>query len=600
MTRINDLSVNIASVNGSGSQSANRVVVKALFRMGLPVSGKNIFPSNIQGLPTWFQIRVHPKSFLSRRANHDVVVGFNKSTLLDDLRGLRSGGLFIVNGDFGFSASSIRKDVVELALPVQQLLSGATASPRLKKLLANLVYVGALGAALDIDLETLRRTVADQFREKANVVDANISLIEQSHAFALSQLAPSSIAVRVQPIVNGNDDKMLIDGNTAAAWGALCGGCTFLSWYPITPSTSLAESFTSYAKTFRGDGADSSRVAVVQAEDELSAVSMVLGAGWAGSRAMTCTSGPGLSLMSEAVGLGYFGEVPAVIWDVQRVGPSTGLPTRTQQGDLLSAFHLSHGDTQHVVLLPADPEECFEFAQTAFDLAEQIQTPVLVLSDLDLGMNDWIAPRFRPPQRPFQRGKVLHARDLESRGEFARYLDEDGDGIAYRTLPGTSHPKAAYFTRGTGHDEKALYSEDNEVYARNMLRLRRKLETARSLAPAPVIQCVDHPDFGVIAYGSTDQVVEELRDLLRARGQTFDYLRLRALPPSSTVGEMIARHDRVYVVEQNRDAQLSRLLRAEFPSLGHRLRPITVFDGLPLDTESVLTALISAEEVARG
>jgi 2-oxoglutarate ferredoxin oxidoreductase subunit alpha len=481
--QINDFVIQVATTNGSGSQSSNNILVRALFRMGLPVGGKNLFPSNIQGLPTWFSIRVNPQGFVGRKSHSDILVSMNPSTLLEDVKNLSAGGVLIYNSDAGAYEAPEGSNIMVLPVPFKKLAAPATDSVKLRKLLINMVYVGLLAELLGIEASCLESAVADQFAGKESVIGINTKAIEAGQVYAREHLASLDFPYRLKYLGSVNQDKILIDGNSASALGLVFGGCSFVSWYPITPSSSLVETFEAYARQYRRDAAGKANYAVVQAEDELAAISMVLGAGWAGARAMTSTSGPGISLMAEAAGLAYYAEIPAVIWDVQRVGPSTGLPTRTLQGDVLSAHTLSHGDGRHVVLFPASVGECFEFGQLSLDLAEQLQTLVFVLSDLDLGMNFHMAPRFEPPSKPFQRGKVLGKEDLEKRQAFARYADEDGDGIPYRTLPGTAHPLAAYFTRGTGHDTEARYSESPEDYRRNMDRLMRKWETARHLVP---------------------------------------------------------------------------------------------------------------------
>lgn len=581
MSSINDFVITVATANGSGSQSSNNVLVRALFRMGVPVGGKNLFPSNIQGLPTWFTIRANDEGFTARKPLADIVVAMNPATVAEDFRLVRPGGYVVLNGDI--KGVTPRADVTTLSVPFKEIVTPLSDSVKLRKLLVNMAYVGVLAQLLEIPIDVLDATIEHAFGDKAAVIATNKAAIAAGHAYAAQNFSGFPFRAEARP--GRNDDKILIDGNTASAMGLLFGGCTVVTWYPITPSSSVVEQFQELAETYRvRDGRRD--FAVLQAEDELAAIAMVLGAGWAGARAMTATSGPGLSLMAEAAGLAYYAEIPAVIWDVQRVGPSTGLPTRTMQGDVLSAYTLSHGDTKHVLLLPGSPAECFEFGQVAFDLAERLQTLVIVLSDLDIGMNLHATSRFTYPERPFDRGKVLSAEQLSA--AFARYRDVDGDGIPYRTLTGTAHPNAAYFTRGTGHDESGLYSEKPEVYRANLDRLARKFATARALVPKPVIEARPSVKTGIVYYGSSEDAVAEARGRL---GFPTNACRLRALPFTSEFEAFLAAHDRVYVVEQNRDAQMLTLIRSELPELSARCRSILHYDGLPLDADSVVAGL---------
>lgn len=582
MIPVNDFVLHIATANGSGSQSANNVLVRTLFRMGIPVGGKNLFPSNIQGLPTWFTIRAHPNGFVSRRPAQDVVVAMNPATAAEDAKQLKSGGLFLHSADCKLEPAQVRADCAAVAIPMRELTQNLSTSIKVKKLLANMVYVGILAEILDLDQTTLDETIADQFAGKGELVKSNHDAVQVGRQWAKEQNLKSKTEIRAKAIEGGAKNKVLIDGNTAGAMGLICGGCTFAAWYPITPSSSVMENFISYMYRWRKDEDGKVKGAVVQAEDELAAISMVIGAGWAGARAVTATSGPGLSLMAEAAGLAYFAEVPAVIWNVQRVGPSTGLPTRTMQGDLTSAAYLSHGDTKHVLLFPSTPTECFDFGQTALDLAERLQTLVIVMSDLDLGMNLHEAEAWKVPSRPFDRGKILDHEALDRVANFARYGDADGDGIGARTLPGTAHAKAAYFARGTGHNDQAQYSEDPEVFKQNMDRLSRKWETAKTLVPTPVEESVNGAEVGIIAFGSSDAAVPELRAMLEREGLKSGYLRIRAFPFTTAVGEFLSRHSRVYVVEQNRDGQMRSLLANEYPQFAARLRSSLRYDGWPL------------------
>lgn len=578
MSSINDFVITVATANGSGSQSSNNVLVRALFRMGVPVGGKNLFPSNIQGLPTWFTIRANDEGFTARKPLADIVVAMNAATAAEDFKLVRRGGFVIFNSDI--KGVSPRADVTTLNVPFKEIVTPLSDSVKLRKLLVNMAYVGVLAKLLEIPLDVLDATIEHAFGDKTAVIATNKAAIAAGFAYAAANYSEFPWKAEMRP--GRNDDKILIDGNTASAMGLLFGGCTVVTWYPITPSSSVVEQFQELAETYRvRDGKRD--FAVLQAEDELAAIAMVLGAGWAGARAMTATSGPGLSLMAEAAGLAYYAEIPAVIWDVQRVGPSTGLPTRTMQGDVLSAYTLSHGDTKHVLLIPGSPAECFEFGQVAFDLAERLQTLIIVLSDLDIGMNLHATPRFAYPERPFDRGKVLSAEQLD--GAFARYRDVDGDGIPYRTLTGTAHPNAAYFTRGTGHDESGLYSEKPEVYRANLERLSRKFATARALVPKPVIDARADVKTGIVYYGSSADAVAEARARL---GFATNACRLRALPFTPEFEAFLAAHDRVYVVEQNRDAQMLTLIRSELPELSARCVSVLHYDGLPLDADSII------------
>ncbi len=596
--KINDFVIEVATVNGSGSQSANNILMKSIFRMGIPVGGKNLFPSNIAGLPTWFTIRVNKEGFTGRRADVDIVVAMNLQTIFDDIKKVKVGGLFLYNSELKFDTGLLRSDVTNVGVNFRTLVDQATDQVKLKKLLANMIYVGLLSHLIKIDWDVLEQTIKDQFKGKDKVLASNFKALEIGKKYAeenLTEIIQKSVAYELVKM-DANQGKIMIDGNTAAAMGMLFGGCTFMAWYPITPSSSVAENFISLTEHYRKDETNKNTAAIVQAEDELAAITMVMGAGWSGARAITTTSGPGMSLMAEASGLFYYAEIPGVIWNVQRVGPSTGLPTRTAQGDLLSAYYLSHGDTKHVVLLPGSVEECFEFGQTCFDLAERLQTLVLVLSDLDIGMNFSSANEFKFPTRPFDRGKVLDAEALKKLPHFHRYEDVDGDGIAYRTLPGTHHDKAAFFTRGTGHNEAAQYTESNTVYEKNMLRLSRKFETARTLVPRPVVdlsQDTQH-SIGIIAFGSSDSPMSEARHILKQTGIHTNYLRLRALPLTQEVIQFIQQHQRIYVVEQNRDAQLLSILRSELPELAMKMISIRHFDGLPI------TALQISEPISRS
>jgi 2-oxoglutarate ferredoxin oxidoreductase subunit alpha len=593
----NDLTIQAATVNGSGSQTANLVLTRAIFKMGIPVAPKNVFPSNIEGLPTWYQLRVTPEGHMARSDRVDVLVAFNAATWREDLKTVRPGGVVI--HEESYSTADARTDLIYYAVPFSKLAKAKIPSETLRKQLANMIYVGVVAGVLGIPWEALEHAVRRQFLSKPKAVQVNLDAIKVGLDHWQDNFSKQD-AYRLEPMTGVVEGKVLVEGNQAAALGALMGGVTVAAWYPITPSSSLCEYLIAYADRFRVDEkTGEKRIAVVQAEDELAAVGMAIGAAWAGARAMTSTSGPGISLMAEFAGLAYYAEVPVVIFDIQRIGPSTGLPTRTSQGDVAFAYTLSHGDTKHIVLLPGTVEECYEFGRDAFDYADRFQTPVFVLSDLDLGMNLWMTPAFQYPDKPFDRGKVLSKEDLERlAGEWARYQDVDGDGVTYRTLPGTDHAAAGFFTRGSGHDEHARYTENAGAYARNMDRLNRKFETARKALPAPIIDESAKSPVGLIAFGSTHVAVIEARERLAESGRTFDYMRIRALPLSAGVADFVRKHERVYVVEQNRDGQMFDLIRlAVPPDLNERLRSIRHYDGEPIPADSIVEPLMEAEAV---
>jgi 2-oxoglutarate ferredoxin oxidoreductase subunit alpha len=595
---VNDLMFQAATVNGSGSQSANLVLTRAIFSMGIPVAPKNVFPSNIEGLPTWYQLRVSSRGYQARTGDPDVLVALNPATWAQDLASVRPGGAVV--HEEAYSTAGARDDVGYFPVPFAKLAKTRIASDTLRKQLTNMIYVGLVAGLLEIPFEAIEHGIRRTFQTKPNAWQVNIDAASVGHEYWEENFGDRERRHVLQPMKGMTENRVLIEGNQAAALGCIMGGCTVAAWYPITPSSSLCENLIAYADRFRIDEATGERrMAIVQAEDELAAVGMAIGAGWAGARAMTSTSGPGISLMAEFAGLAYYAEVPVVIFDIQRVGPSTGLPTRTAQADLGFVYTLSHGDTKHLVLLPATVEECYELGQQAFDLADRFQSPVFVLSDLDLGMNLWMTPPFKYPDKPFDRGKVLNADELERlEGNWGRYRDVDHDGVTWRTLPGTDHPAAAYFTRGSGHDEEARYTESDAAYARNMDRLARKLETARGAMPAPVIDGERGSQVGLIAYGTTHHAIVEARDLLDERGMRTDYMRLRALPLATAAIEAFVRsHERVYVVEQNRDGQMYDLLRLELPAeLSGRLRAIRSYDGRPIPAEAVTRPLLELEE----
>lgn len=582
---VNDFSIVVATVNGSGSQTANLTLMRALFKMGIPVNGKNLFPSNIAGLPTWYTIRVSKDGYIARREGTEIVVAFNAQTAAQDLTSLPKGGVYFY--DEGIKLDRSRDDVTYYPLPTKKMVADLGVDPKLRDRVANMVYVGAVSQLLGIELEAIREGLSFHLSGKQKAVDLNYNVVVAAAQYAKENL-PKQDPYRVERL-NKTEGLIQIDGNTAAAIGSLVGGMTVTAWYPITPATSLADGLNEYAPKLRKDpNTDQPTYAIVQAEDEIAAIGMVLGAGWMGARAMTSTSGPGISLMTEFVGFGYFAEVPGVIWDVMRMGPSTGLPTRVSQGDVLKAYYLGHGDVRNICLLPGNMRECFEFGQTAFDLAERFQQPVFVLSDLDLGMNTWMTEPFAYPDKLLDRGKVLSAEDLKQVEGWGRYKDVDGDGIPYRTLPGTDHPAAAYFTRGSGHNENAGYTERPDDWLKNMARLTRKHDTARTVVPKPVIDQREGAKIGIIAFGSVDPAIVEGRDRLRNKlGIETSYLRLRALPLGEEVAQFVAAHDRIYVVELNTDAQLHQLLQLHTPQYATRLISLAYSDGLPLTARYV-------------
>jgi 2-oxoglutarate ferredoxin oxidoreductase subunit alpha len=591
---INDFSITVATVNGSGSQTSNLTLMRALFKMGVPVSGKNIFPSNIQGQPTWYTIRVSGKGHLARREDQEIVVAMNPATFTKDVDGLVAGGALFYDDSIKIPVT--RQDIHLYPMPVKQLVRDSTTPPNIRDYIANMVYVGMLANILAIDMEQIYKALEFHFKGKPKPIELNWSMLKTAYDWAAANLKKSD-AYLVKPLAK-TDGYIMADGNTAAALGALYGGLQFAAWYPITPATSLAETLNEYVPVFRKDPLTGKNTCVVlQAEDELAAIGMVVGAGWSGLRAMTSTSGPGLSLMVEYVGLAYFAEVPVVIWDVQRIGPSTGLPTRTSQGDLTLAYHMGHGDVRHVILFPGSVTECFELGWKAFDIAERLQTPVIVLSDLDFGMNQWMTEPFKYPDAPMDRGKILWEEDLENMNEqWGRYKDVDGDGIPYRTLPGNKLPNAAYFARGTGHDEYAAYSEEPDVWESNMLRLRHKVEYNLNLLPKPVIQKVKGANMSIISYGSTQGAIDEARDFLANKGYKIDHLRMRSLPVCDEVKEFVRAHEYNYVVELNRDGQLHQILQLEIPDSNLRLISLSHQDGLPLTAKWVMEQIVAKEE----
>jgi 2-oxoglutarate ferredoxin oxidoreductase subunit alpha len=589
---VNDFSLQVATVNGSGSQTANTILLRAIFQMGIPVSGKNLFPSNIAGLPTWFTIRVSGQGYVARREENDIVVVMNPETAAEDVARVGPGGVIVLNDQIKVPPPAA--DRIVYAVPMKSLIEPITSDVKLRRLVLNMIYVGVLAELLGISEEEIERALDAQLGRKPKALALNHQAVRAGWEWARTHLQKRD-PYRLQAM-NATQGKILIDGNTAGALGAMFGGVTVVTWYPITPSSSLVESLIAYLEQHRKDPSTGRNTfAVVQAEDEIAAVGMVLGAGWAGARAMTSSSGPGISLMTEFAGYGYYAEIPAVIWDIQRIGPSTGLPTRTSQADIQFVYSMSHGDTRHVVLLPSSVRDCYEFGMKAFDLAERLQTPIFVLSDLDLAMNNWMSDTFPYPDKPWDRGKVLSDEELAKLPRFERYRDVDGDGIPYRTLPGVRDPKGAYFTRGSGHDEAARYTESPEAYQRGMDRLARKLETARTLVPPPVVEEDERAEVGLIAFGSTHWAIVEARDQLRAQGVATAYLLLKALPFTPHLVRFVERYQRIYVVEQNRDGQMADLVRLEAPELAGQVRSVRHYTGLPIDARSVVEGVLQQE-----
>ena len=585
---LNDFVIKFANVNGTGSASANNLFAKALFRMGLPVCPKNIFPSNIQGLPTWYEVRVSEKGYLGRRGGTDIVLSVNPQSMAQDIQDVEPGGYFIYDNTKPLDLRLLRNDVNIIGIPLTLICNEQYKDPRQRQLFKNVIYVGALAALLDMDFKVLTDLVEDQFKGKEKLVLPNIHALELGHQYARTNLeCPIGIRVQTSDKVG---DKILLDGNTALGLGAIYGGATVAAWYPITPSTSVVDAYEKYARRVRIDpGTGRRNYAIVQAEDELSAIGMVIGASWNGARAFTATSGPGVSLMSEFLGLAYFAEIPTVLFNVQRAGPSTGMPTRTQQSDVLSAAYASHGDTKQVLLFPSTPKECFDFGALSFDLAERLQTPIILMTDLDLGMNDNMSePLAWDDDREFDRGKVMTAEQLEEGVEFGRYLDVDGDAICYRTYPGTHHNKGAFFTRGTSRDEYAIYTEKGEEYEKNMLRLMRKWETIKEYVPGPeIVDCGKKADTAVLYYGTSEESSREALDYLAEEGVHLDAMRVRSFPFNQEVEDFIDQHKQVFVIEQNRDAQLRTLLMAEFELGPDKLKSVLCFDGTPISARNI-------------
>ena len=595
-SRVNDFAFKIGTVNGTGSASANSLLMQAIFRMGIPVTGKNVFPSNIQGLPTWYEIRVSREGYMARPADIDLVVALNPATYAKDVAAVRPGGYLLYDSSWPLDDSLVREGITILGIPFGKMCVESFEGDRERTLLRNIVYAGALVALLEIDMDVIGEMLREKFSKKAKLLDANFKAIRLGYDYAKANY-DCPLPFRLERM-NATSESILIDGNSAAALGAVFAGATVGAWYPITPSTSLMEAFKEYCERFRVDPTTKQRkYALIQAEDELAAAGMVIGAGWCGARSFTSTAGPGISLMGEFIGLAYYAEIPGVFFDIQRTGPSTGMPTRTQQGDLLSIAYLSHGDTKHIALFPANPEECFHLAVAAFDLSERFQTPVFVVSDLDIGMNDWMCNKFSwdDGYRP-DRGKVLGPAELDRVQKFARYTDVDGDGIAARTLPG-AHPRGGYFTRGSGHDKNAAYTEDSAEYLEVVDRLARKLATAATAVPAPEVhnQSDGTAEIGIISVGGCHSAVMEALDRLRAAGHSVDYMRVRAFPFGPSVRAFIDAHERCYVVEQNRDGQLRSLLALETGIARDRMTSILDYGGLPLTADRVVRGVLEGE-----
>jgi 2-oxoglutarate ferredoxin oxidoreductase subunit alpha len=592
---VNDFVIKFANVNGSGSASANNMFAKSIFRMGLPISPKNIFPSNIQGLPTWYEVRVNEKGYLGRRGGVDMMVCMNPQSMARDIQEVEPGGYFLYDSSKPLDLRLMRSDIHFIGVPLKDLCQREYSDARQQQLFRNIIYVGALSALLDIEFDVLTGLVSDQFRGKEKLITPNVRALEIGYHYAAEHYH-CPIGIRVERC-DAVGDQILIDGNTAASLGAIYGGATVAAWYPITPSTSVVDGFDKYCKRLRIDpGSGNKNYAIVQAEDELAAIGMVIGASWNGARAFTATSGPGISLMSEFLGLAYFAEIPTVLIDVQRAGPSTGMPTRTQQSDVLACAYASHGDTKHVLLFPATPRECFEMTAEAFDLAETLQTPVIMLSDLDLGMNDNMSsPLVWDDKREYQRGKVFNKKQLEAMSDrFGRYLDIDDDGIPYRTYPGTHPSKGAFFTRGTSRDEYAVYTEDGDVYEKNMQRLLKKWDTAKNLVPMPELvgAAKGGAKVGVIHFGSSRHATLEAVDSLAALGIAVDTLRIRGFPFHKSVDAFIDQHDTTFVVDQNRDAQMRTLLVNECLVSPRDLISILNYNGTPISARKIFEEIM--------
>ncbi len=600
-TIVNEFTINVATVNGSGSASSNTILAKSIFRMGVMVSPKNLFPSNIAGLPTWYLVRVSEKKYLARSGSVEVMVALNAQTAAEDVQSLATGGMLFIDEALPQAKNPGRDDISVFVVPFAKLAKDFAPDVRLRKLLANMVYVGVLAEMLGLDHDVLNQVIADQFANKEKVVNLNREVVQAGVQFAKENFDASQFRYKVESR-DQTQNKILIEGNQAAALGCLMGGCTFVGWYPITPSSSVCEGFIDLCKKYRIDkDTGEHRFAAVQAEDELASLGQVLGAGWAGARSMTATSGPGISLMGEFAGFGYFAELPGVVFDIQRVGPSTGLPTRTQQGDISMCNYLSHGDTEHILLIPAGAEEIYDFSQRAFDYAERFQTPIFVMSDLDMGMNLLMSDRLAYPTHDFDRGKVLDAEALEQVAEFARYKDVDGDGVPYRTLPGTRHPKAPYFTRGSGHNEDANYTESGEEYIKLVDRLKRKIAGAIAFTPKPTLTGDLDAEIGIIHYGSTRYAVTEAREYLKEQGINMRSMRIRSVPLHDEVYEFVRSCKTIFVAEQNRDGQMADLLCVKAPDSAAKVKKVLYYGGMPMSAQPIIDAVLSSvKEVAHA
>lgn len=588
---VNDFSIIVGTKNGSGSSTANNTILRAIFKMGIPVSGKNLFPSNIQGLPTWYTIRVSKDGYLGRRESNEVVIAMNPDSFMRDLESVAPGGAFFYANDIKLPIN--RTDIAIHPMPVKELIKNDPNVPTdFRDLVGNMVYVGILAQMIGIQIEKIQAAIEFHFKGKQKPINMNMGAVNAGYEWAKANFEKKD-PYYLEPM-DKTEGMIMADGNTAAAIGSVFGGAQFVAWYPITPATSLAEAMNDYFPMLRKREDGKHTYAVIQAEDELAAIGMAIGAGWSGLRSMTSTSGPGLSLMTEFVGLAYYAEVPVVIWDIQRIGPSTGLPTRTSQADLRFSTNMGHGDSDTIVLMPGDMNECFDFGWQSFDIAERLQTPVVILSDLDMGMNQWMSKPFEYPQTPMDRGKVIREEDLEElKGNWARYLDKDDDGIPYRTLPGNKHPLSSYFTRGTGHDEHARYSEDAGVFHRNMMRLKKKFVTAKQYMPGPVIYKTPGAKVAIIAYGSTESAIIEARDLLaKEQGIKADFLRVRAVPFTKEVDEFVGKYDQVFVVEMNRDGQLHQLLSWEYPQHVMKMKSVAFGDGMPASAKWIREGIL--------
>jgi 2-oxoglutarate ferredoxin oxidoreductase subunit alpha len=590
-TRVNDFAIKLANVNGTGSASANSLLMQAIFRMGIPVSGKNLFPSNIQGLPTWYEIRVNKDGYTARALDYDLMVAMNSQTYARDVKEVREGGYLLYDSSWPLDASLHRDDITFLGIPLARMCNETFKEPRERVLMKNISYAGALVALLDVDMKVVEELLDEKFAAKKALRESNLKALKIGYDYAKQHFeCPLPFSLET---MDANSDKILIDGNTATALGCVYAGATVAAWYPITPSTSCMDAFKDFCEKYRKDPeTGANNYCILQAEDELGAIGMVIGASWNGARAFTSTSGPGISLMNELLGLAYYAEIPAVVIDVQRVGPSTGMPTRTQQADLMEAAYASHGDTKHILLFPANPAECFDFARDAFDLAERFQTPVLMLTDLDIGMNDWVVPRLRwDDQYKPDRGRVLTAEEIEKLPKFYRYHHEDENHVAARTLPGV-HPKGAFFTRGSGHNKFGGYTEIPDEYQEVVDRLLRKHKAAAKLVPAPVIKKRDGSKFGLITIGGCDAAVREAGDILAQQGIETDYMRIRGFPFDESIEKFVNEHDLCFIVEQNRDAQLRSLLLLETGIPKDELRSVLVYGGFPLSAKHVVDDVI--------